>query len=363
MALKLPNLEHVLIDLLLVGSKFAFADLRSCTGSSMEGTGRLDYETKWPAYALAWSSRPENAFRLAVGSCVEKEINHIQIVEMNEETRRLECVGEAEHTFPPTKLLWRPEGETSTKADLLASSTTTLNLWKFEDGQVKCIAKLANTRAQKQPTNLPPLTSFDWSTVSHHKLGASSVDTTCTIWNLEKMKIETQLIAHDKAVYDIAFSQVDSLFASVGADGSLRLFDQRNLDHSTIIYEASPPSPLLRLAWNKINTNYIATIAMDAPGVNLIDIRRPSVALAALCHQDSCVNSISWAPHSRNHLLCGTDDGYGIIWDVAEALPAKLDSPLLAYDCDNEVYQTQWAASQPDHVALGMAHQVRVLQV
>ena len=183
---------------------------------------------------------------------------------------------------------------------------------------------------------------LDWSSVSHHKLGASSVDTTCTIWNLEKQKIETQLIAHDKAVYDIAFSHVDSLFASVGADGSVRVFDQRNLDHSTIIYESSPPSPLLRLAWNKINTNHIATIAMDAPGVNLIDIRRPSVALAALSYNDSCVNSITWAPHSRNHLLCGTDDGFGIVWDTAEA-PAKLDSPLLAYDCGSEVYQAPMA--------------------
>lgn len=324
---------------------------------------RHDYDTKWPAYSLAWSCRPEAGFRFAVGSCIEETKNFIQIVELNEEKSTLECVAETEHSFPPTKLLWRPDnGSDSGKQDLLASSTTTLNLWKVEDGQMKCVAKLANTRAQKQSTNLPPLTSFDWSSVSHHKLGASSVDTTCTIWNLEKQKIETQLIAHDKAVYDIAFSHVDSLFASVGADGSVRVFDQRNLDHSTIIYESSPPSPLLRLAWNKINTNHIATIAMDAPGVNLIDIRRPSVALAALSYNDSCVNSITWAPHSRNHLLCGTDDGFGIVWDTAEA-PAKLDSPLLAYDCGSEVYQAQWPASQPDYVALGMAHQVRVLQV
>lgn len=181
---------------------------------------RHDYDTKWPAYSLAWSCRPEAGFRFAVGSCIEETKNFIQIVELNEEKSTLECVAETEHSFPPTKLLWRPDnGSDSGKQDLLASSTTTLNLWKVEDGQMKCVAKLANTRAQKQSTNLPPLTSFDWSSVSHHKLGASSVDTTCTIWNLEKQKIETQLIAHDKAVYDIAFSHVDSLFASVGARG------------------------------------------------------------------------------------------------------------------------------------------------
>ena len=102
---------------------------------------------------------------------------------------------------------------------------------------------------------------------------------------------------------------------------------------------------------------------MDAPGVTLIDIRRPSVALAGLNYRDSCVNSITWAPHSRNHLLCGTDDGFGIIWDIAEAIPSKLDTPCLAYECNSEVFQAQWPASQPDYVALGMAHQIRLLQV
>eukprot|EP00931_Biecheleriopsis_adriatica_P121559 TRINITY_DN96634_c0_g1_i1.p1 TRINITY_DN96634_c0_g1~~TRINITY_DN96634_c0_g1_i1.p1 ORF type:complete len:348 (+),score=62.08 TRINITY_DN96634_c0_g1_i1:118-1161(+) len=344
------------------------------TGGETSAGRHFNYDTQWPAYALAWSSR-DTKFRLAVGSCLENEMNHIQIIEMNEETKRLECLASAEHTFPPTKLMWRPDHGSDgnggpASPDLLASSSTTMHVWKVQDGQVKCVAKLANTRTQKQPSqNLPPLTSFDWSTVSHHKLGASSVDTTCTIWNLERQKIETQLIAHDKAVYDIAFSQVDSLFASVGADGSVRLFDQRNLDHSTIVFEASPPAPLLRLAWNKNNTNHIACIAMDAVGVHLIDIRRPSVALAALSHHDACVNSISWAPHSRNHLLCGTDDGYGIIWDVAEVLPSadpaarSRQPPLLAYDCGSEVYQAQWSPAQPDYFALGMANQVRVLPV
>ena len=212
----------------------------------MEGTtsslsGRHDYDTKWPAYSCAWSATPEARFRLAVGSCIEEKRNFIEILELNE--GNLECVAEAEHPFPPTKLLWRPENGCD-GGNLLASSTTTLNLWKVEDGQVKCVATMANTRAQKQSTNLPPLSSFDWSSINNNKLGASSVDTTCTIWNLEKQKIETQLIAHDKAVYDIAFSHVDSLFASVGADGSVRIFDLRNLDHSTIVYESSP-SPLL----------------------------------------------------------------------------------------------------------------------
>lgn len=79
----------------------------------------------------------------------------------------------------------------------------------------------------------------------------------------------TQLIAHDKEVFDIAFqgwlrevgvmsrvfmagSQGPDKFASVGADGSLRMFDLRSLEHSTILFETAHSQPLLRICWNKL---------------------------------------------------------------------------------------------------------------
>lgn len=69
-----------------------------------------------------------------------------------------------------------------------------------------------------------------------------------TIW--EKCKRETQK---------------KTLFLSLsGADGSVRMFDLRHLEHSTIIYEDPAHTPLLRLAWNKQDPNYLATVAMDA---------------------------------------------------------------------------------------------------
>ena len=42
------------------------------------------------------------------------------------------------------------------------------------------------------------------------------------------------------------------------------MFDLRHLEHSTIIYEDPQHHPLLRLAWNKQDPNYLATMAMDA---------------------------------------------------------------------------------------------------
>lgn len=45
----------------------------------------------------------------------------------------------------------------------------------------------------------------------------------------QAMAPKTQLIAHDKEVYDIAFACGKDIFGTVGADGSLRLFDLRRL--------------------------------------------------------------------------------------------------------------------------------------
>ena len=72
-----------------------------------------------------------------------------------------------------------------------------------------------------------PLTSLDWNESDPTMVGTSSIDTTCTIWDITKEEPKQQLIAHDSDVYDIAFAKGVFVFASVGADGSVRMFDLR----------------------------------------------------------------------------------------------------------------------------------------
>jgi WD repeat-containing protein 68 len=90
-----------------------------------------------------------------------------------------------------------------------------------------------------------PLTAFDWNEIDNSLIGTSSIDTTCTIWSVEtglcvrvyksiqcvsagqaigntsraSGVVKTQLIAHDKEVYDIGFSRAGdgkNMFASAG---------------------------------------------------------------------------------------------------------------------------------------------------
>jgi WD repeat-containing protein 68 len=54
----------------------------------------------------------------------------------------------------------------------------------------------------------------------------------------------------------------------------VRLFDLRSLEHSTIIYETGQGTesqkPLLRLAWNKSDPNFIATVPLDSDEVRCL---------------------------------------------------------------------------------------------
>ncbi|KAL6048148.1 DDB1- and CUL4-associated factor 7, variant 2 [Balamuthia mandrillaris] len=228
------------------------------------------YTAPWLVYGMNWSVRPDQKFRLAIGSFLEDYTNKVQIVQLNEETGEFTPRGEFQHPYPTTKIMWVPDS-TGTLSDLVGTTGDYMRIWQVApegDVQLKCL--LNNT---KNSEFCAPLTSFDWNVTDPNIIGTSSIDTTCTIWDIEKQTALTQLIAHDKEVYDIAFARGTELFASVGADGSVRMFDLRNLEHSTIIYESPDMSPLLRLCWNKQDDYYLATMSMDSPKAIILDIR------------------------------------------------------------------------------------------
>lgn len=167
-------------------------------------------------------------------------------------------IAEATHSYPVTRLLWEPPSSQKQSTDLLATSGDHLRLWSLPSDTsvaspgggsitgrqrelpVTKLTPLALLSNSKTPDHTAPLTSLDWNTVSPSLIITSSIDTTCTIWDIPSLTAKTQLIAHDKEVYDVRFcaGSVD-VFVSCGQDGSVRMFDLRSLEHSTIIYEPS----------------------------------------------------------------------------------------------------------------------------
>jgi DDB1- and CUL4-associated factor 7 len=122
----------------------------------------------------------------------------------------------------------------------MSNTITRTSSVNTREPQLPKLTPLALLSNSKTPEHTAPLTSLDWNTMSPKLIITSSIDTTCTIWDIPSLTAKTQLIAHDKEVFDVRFcaGSVD-VFVSCGADGSVRMFDLRSLEHSTIIYEPS----------------------------------------------------------------------------------------------------------------------------
>jgi len=326
-------------------------------------------------------------FRLAIGSYIEQYSNTVQILKTRTNTEGDTSMGdpamqiysacEIDHPYPCTKILWSPEGnKTSTTGmvtnyggrDLLATTGDYLRLWSVSDDNKdqgtythKREALLVNNPRSSEYCS--PLTSFDWNEFDPSMIVTSSIDTTCTVWDINTEKVKTQVIAHDKEVFDLAFAHDTSTFASVGADGSVRLFDLRSLEHSTIIYETPNMEPLLRLEWNKQDPNYLATFMVDSPHTIVLDIRQPCTPVAILGGHQGCLNAVAWAPHSSCHLCTAADDSQALIWDISNMSKNPVDDPILAYNAEGEVNNLQWSSSQTDWVSIVFSDKLQILRV
>jgi len=293
---------------------------------------------------------------LAIGSYVEQYSNAVHIVKKlpteNDLGISLYKCGEFDHPYPCTKIMWSPDSRSQGGKDLLATTGDYLRVWNVQDDDGKggggegsgtfhpkkeCL--LNNNKTSEY---CAPLTSFDWNETDMNVIGTSSIDTTCTIWDIETQTARTQLIAHDREVFDLAFARGKDVFASVGADGSVRMFDLRSLEHSTIIYESPNLDALLRLEWNKQDPNYLATFMVDSRKTIILDIRIPSMPVAELGGHLGCINAIAWAPHSSCHICTSGDDSQALIWDLSSMAKRPVEDPILAYNAAGEINNLQW---------------------
>lgn len=322
------------------------------------------YTAPWTTYALAFSRKGkdnngnEEHLRLAVGSFKEEYSNQIHVIDLKRDEKGFGNFSQLcsfEHPYPATKIMWTPATEGK---DLLATTGDYLRIWGLnESNQVELKGLLNNNRHTEY---CAPLTSFDWNDVDHTLIGVSSIDTTCTMWDLTKMVPRTQLIAHDKEVYDISFSNSKDNFATCGADGSVRLFDLRTLEHSTILYETNQLTPLLRVSWNKSDPNYIATFKAISPTITVLDVRMASAPLVEMTAHTQAVNGVAWAPNSPCHMCSVSDDRDALIWDIAVSQKV-IDEPILSYRADSEINQLQW--DRAFWVGICYSNNVQVLRV
>lgn len=213
---------------------------------------------------------------------VENELASIELVEQKEARKVCDLpitnIGFLPNTFYRSDPLNR----------LLITSSDSLNLLHYNEESNELtdilnftLLKYNNNSKGNDPNPLsfPPITSFDFNLANNTDIIQSCIDTTCTVYDITKQKIKTQLIAHDDLVLDVKYLNNNNnkknaeLFMTCGNDGSLRLFDLRTLDHSSILYEDAQKRPLLNLEVNPLDSNKILCFALDSKKITYIDLR------------------------------------------------------------------------------------------
>ncbi|KAH8119190.1 WD40 repeat-like protein [Phellopilus nigrolimitatus] len=346
----------------------------------MTQTSLLNYEAPWPVYALDWCktpapgqhARPRSAFRLALGSFTEDARNRLAVVGLQDERVLVEddydyaqhadfvTLVEAHHGYPATSVQWQPAAAAAAGmgggAELLATSGDALRVWEYAgDGagaqgggyvgvkqaggghRLTLKSTLSGSKVQQPGNTGAPITNFSWNEKTPSMIVTSSIDTTCTVWNIETASAVTQLIAHDREVYDVAWLPGSTdIFVSVGADGSLRAFDLRSLEHSTILYETPTPkpqsaaavsaaaagrpatAPLLRIAFNPADANYMSTFHIDNNDVQILDMRSPGQPVLELKAHRAPINALGWGSADQPLLATAADDCQLLLWDITQ---------------------------------------------
>ncbi|EGG11373.1 uncharacterized protein MELLADRAFT_102295 [Melampsora larici-populina 98AG31] len=407
--------------------------------------------------------------KLAIGSYIESySENNVTILGLQSHPfthqTQLTPIAKALHPYPTTSIDFSPirlseslQASSGTNSclktrEMLATSSECIRLWDFAYGahhhsshlsalgnfdgssgssgyvnenhrkisqssgyQLVLRSQMANSKADYSA----PLTSFSWSQLDPSLIVTSSIDTTCTVWDISSSSAITQLIAHDREVYDVCWSTSSrEIFASVGADGSVRIFDLRSLDHSTILFESNPlpltaqAPALLRLKFNPIDPNYIAVSSASGHEVHLLDVRSPGVPVVELKAHASVVNGLAWSPDGNLLGSCG-DDCQVLIWDFngipnlietgttstihpnpsqsqstqsqsqstqsqskpnqtqtntrssssTTTQPKLMRDPLLAYDSVQEINSITWSVAYRDWLAISMGKKIKCLRV
>ncbi|XP_004303529.1 PREDICTED: WD repeat-containing protein LWD1-like [Fragaria vesca subsp. vesca] len=326
--------------------------------------GVYTYVSQWPIYSLAWSARHDKPSRLAIGSFIEDYSNKVELVQFNSSTSDFTTDNRLifDHPYAPTNLMFFPS-DAATNPDLIATSGDYLRIWEIHDDRIE-LKSLLNGNMSSEFNSA--ITSFDWAEFDTRRVATSSVDTTCTIWDIEREAVDTQLVAHDKEVYDISWGGFN-VFASASGDGTVRVFDLRDKERSTIVYEnPAQDGSLLRLEWNKHDPRFIATVGVDSNKVVILDIRFPTAPMMELKKHGASVNAVSWSPRMGHQLCSVSDDSRAMIWEVVRTgfgSDGADVEPEMWYGATAQINQVRWSPVELDWIAIAFMNKLQLLKV
>ena len=278
-------------------------------------------------------------------------LNSINIPENNS----IKLKSQVKCEFPVSSILFSPHEQNK---NLLISTSDILSVYSYEQEQLNL--QVAFRRKTKNYNG--PLTSCDWSRANNAIIGVSSVDHTCSIWDLNKREQKYMIIAHDKEVYDISLGPDEFIFMSTGADGSVRLFDSRQANSSSIIFETRDESAMTRLKWNLVNPNFILTVIVDKNEIYILDQRKLNAPYGILKVHTNVVNNAIWAPQSNSNLISVSDDKSALLWDIY-CDSEKPEEYIMKYEAENEIENVAWGEVTQNWIGIIDGNQAEILRI
>jgi WD repeat-containing protein 68 len=293
----------------------------------------------------------------------ENYINIININDYNDNINNINYVNnnsvilrsQVQCDFPVSSLLFSPHEQNK---NLLASTSDILRLYSYEEEKLSL--KVAFKKRRKDYCG--PLTACDWSKSNNSIIGICSVDTTCSIFDLNKLEVKYMIIAHDKEVYDISLGRDEFTFMSTGADGSVRLFDSRSPNSSSIIFETIDKSPMIRLKWNLVNPNFILTVIVDKNEIYILDQRKLTSPYAILKVHTNVVNNAIWAPESSSNIISVSDDKSALLWDI-NSDSEEPEEYFMKYEADFEIENVAWDNVTQNWIGIIDGNQAEILRI
>ena len=214
--------------------------------------------------------------------------------------------------------------------------------------------EIVDTLSETKNSFNGPVVTFDWSKTKPDLLGSCSIDTTCSIWNVEKKILTTQLIAHKKEVTDFTFSNDDKCFITSGGDGQVKLFDLRDLKTSFQIYQTSDDTAISGVSFNPNNSNLISVRTDNSPLIGVIDVRQTKKLYDITFHTKD-LTCCSWSPYYMDLLASASTDGALATWMVKDKSEEK---PYDVCYFDSAIYNMVWSPIESKKIVLLCANKI-----
>eukprot|EP00041_Stephanoeca_diplocostata_P007740 m.111803 g.111803 ORF g.111803 m.111803 type:complete len:450 (+) comp17014_c0_seq1:190-1539(+) len=176
--------------------------------------------------------------------------------------------------------------------------------------------------------------ALGWSRVVPYRMASGDNASFIHVWNRRddgSWAVNPKpCAAHTASVEDIEWSPSEqNVFASCGADRSIRIWDVRTGNRCAISVEAHPTHDLNALSWNRCEQHLLCSGADDG-SFQVWDLRSfpkgsPEPVANFKWHTDA-VTSVEWHPTDASVICVTGEDNQVSIWDMAVETDAEASS-------------------------------------